>query len=491
MRAGVMESTLQLRQRLLRSRWLPRAGIGATLLILAGVIAFGTWQLRQKTRAQIVSRDADILHGVVQMVQITQERDRGLGGELERLPDQFAIALQISELNLLNGVIATRLFDTNGQFAAALPANVTPAQLSAGDLKQLRTLKPASHFHAEAELTDLFLPDTAAFAESNQTAPLLQVIIPLHRQKEPVLLGVVQFLIDGEGVASQFAALDRNLVTQATTVFVAGGGIIVVALAWAFRRLQRTNRLLVERTSRLLRANQELALSAKTSAVGAITAHLVHGLSSPLSGLQEFMSSRSNADGLEPEWRDVLSNANQMQALIGEVVRVLGEEHGVDRYEISLGELVELLTPKVRVAAEKGGVGFHTRLTAQGSLANREANLVLLILENLLRNAVQATPAGRDIRLEISPAAGGVEFLIADGGSGVPAEVQSKLFKPCRSTKIGGHGIGLAISYQLARHLGATLELVRSTAEGSVFALRLPGACLCQNSLLDSGRVVG
>ena len=97
MRAGVMESILQLRQRLLRSRWLPRAGIGATLLILAGIIAFGTWQLRQKTRAQIVSRDADILHGVAQMVQITQERDGGLGGELERLPDQFAIALQISE----------------------------------------------------------------------------------------------------------------------------------------------------------------------------------------------------------------------------------------------------------------------------------------------------------------------------------------------------------------------------------------------------------
>ena len=38
----------------------------------------------------------------------------------------------------------------------------------------------------------------------------------------------------------------------------------------------------------------------KTSAVGAITAHLVHGLSSPLSGLQEFMVSRASDDGPEP-----------------------------------------------------------------------------------------------------------------------------------------------------------------------------------------------
>jgi signal transduction histidine kinase len=284
--------------------------------------------------------------------------------------------------------------------------------------------------------------------------------------------------------------MDRNLITQATSAFLAGGGIILAVLAWAFRRLQRTNRLLVERTSRLIHANQELALSAKTSAVGAITAHLVHGLSSPLSGLQEFMASRASGDGPEPEWRDVLTNANQMQALIGEVVRVLGEEQGVDRYEVSLDELVGLLSPKVCAAAKQAGVGFHTRLTAQGSLANREANLVLMILENLLRNAVQATPTGRDVILEVLPAADGVEFRVADGGAGVPAEIQAKLFKPCRSTRAGGHGIGLAISHQLAHHLGATLELVRSTAEGSVFALRLPAACLGQNSLLDSRRVV-
>jgi signal transduction histidine kinase len=486
-----MKSIRQLQQRLLRSRWLPWAGIGATLLILAGIIGFGTWQLRQKTRTQIVSRDAAILYGVAQMVQITQEVNGELGSELERLPDQIAVALQISELNQLNGVIATRVFDTNGQFAAALPANIASAQLDAGDLHHLRALTPVSHFHSAADLVGLFLPETTAFPEANRTAPLLELIIPLHRQNNPVIIGIIQFLIDGERVATQFTALDRNLGIQAASAFLGAGSIVLGVLAWAFQRLQRTNRLLVERTSRLLRANQELALSAKTSAVGAITAHLIHGLSSPLSGLQEFVASRTSDDGPELEWRDVLTSANQMQALIGEVVRVLGEEHGVDRYEISFGELIDLLTAKLRTAAEQKGIRFHTRLAANGSLANREANLILLILENLLRNAVQATPAGREVGFEVSPTGGGVEFRVIDGGSGVPAEVQPKLFKPCRSTKSGGHGIGLAISYQLARHLGATLELVRSSGEGSVFALRLASARVGENSLLDSGRRVG
>jgi signal transduction histidine kinase len=445
------------------------------LLVLAAVIGCGTWQLRQKTRVQMLSRDAEILHGVAQMVQLTQENDRELGGELERLPDQFAVALQISELNQLNGVLATRLFDTQGRPTAALPGNLAPVNLSAGELRQLVALKSYGRFQAEADLGSLYVSGTTALDEPNRIAPLVEIVIPLHRQKAPVLVGAVQFLIDGQRVAEQFAALDRNLLTQAVTAFVGGGGIILGALLWAFRRLERTNQLLVERTSRLLRANQELALSAKTSAVGAITAHLVHGLSSPLSGLQDMVATRAKDDRSEPEWRDLLTNANQMQALIGEVVRVLGEEHSGDRYEMSLVEMVGLLEPKVRAAATAAGVKFQLRLQAQVAFANRDANLVLLILENLLKNAVQATPPGREISLEALPVEGGVEFQVVDRGPGVPPEQVHKLFQPCRSTKKDGHGIGLAISLQLAKHLGATLELVRSTAEGSVFALRFVG----------------
>ncbi|HYV29642.1 MAG TPA: hypothetical protein VEO53_00820, partial [Candidatus Binatia bacterium] len=112
-----METIRRVQHKLLRSRRLPAVGIGLTLLILAGVIALGALQLRQKIRAQIVSRDADILNGVAQMVQVTQEADKELGGQIENLADQFAVALQLSQLNQFNGVIATRVFDTNGQFA--------------------------------------------------------------------------------------------------------------------------------------------------------------------------------------------------------------------------------------------------------------------------------------------------------------------------------------------------------------------------------------
>jgi len=480
-----METIRRVQQRLLRSRRLPAVGIGLTLLILAGIIALGALQLRQKIRAQIVSRDADILNGVAQMVQVTQEADKELGGQIENLADQFAVALQLSQLNQFNGVIATRVFDTNGQFATALPAHVAPARLPAEELSELQQLRPVSRFHAEAQLPAVFLPGTTALARPSQIAPLLEVLIPLHRQDQSALLGVVQFLIDGRNVAVQFETLDRNLALEAALAFGAGSLIIVTALSWAFRRLQRASRLLMDRTNRLLRANEELALSAKTSAVGAITAHLVHGLSSPLSGLENLVANLGRDEVPETEWQDALTSARRVQNLIGEIVRVLGEEQSMDHYEVSLPELAGLLGQKSQAAAASAGVHLQTSVQAEGLLPNREANLVLLILENLLKNAIQATPRGGSVRLNILPAGSMVDFEVHDQGPGVPPELQPKLFTPCRSTKRGGHGIGLAICKQLANHLGAALELRSNSAQGAAFALRLPRSRFSGQMKLD------
>jgi two-component system phosphate regulon sensor histidine kinase PhoR len=115
-----------------------------------------------------------------------------------------------------------------------------------------------------------------------------------------------------------------------------------------------------------------------------------------------------------------------------------------------------------------------TRSTTQAKLANRTANLTLLILENLVHNAFKVTPAGRAVRVEFEPAPeGGVRCLVADEGPGMPAAMIPRLFMPCPSTH-GGSGLGLAISKQLANQLGARLELKSTSPAGCRFALTLP-----------------
>jgi signal transduction histidine kinase len=230
-------------------------------------------------------------------------------------------------------------------------------------------------------------------------------------------------------------------------------------------------------------ANQELALAAKTSAVGAVTSHLIHGLKSPLSGLQSFVTSVSATqdDRLAADWQQAIASTRRMQSLINQVVSVLHEEEAGRQYEITLAELAAIVSDRVLPLTRERGVQFQTRLEGEAGLPNRTANLLALILVNLSQNALEATPSGKTVTLALRHSAGTLECEVSDEGSGFPDVLRPHLFKPCQSNKEGGSGIGLALCKQLANHLGASLELRRSAPPGCVFALTLP-ATLCERT---------
>jgi signal transduction histidine kinase len=468
-----MQDVLSLPRRIAASRRLAWAAIGMVVALLGSLIFIGTLRLRQTTRAQIASRDAAILHAVALAQQWEDESDGSLGDQIEHVADQFALALQLSRLK---GVIAARLFDGDGQFITAFPASVMAAPLASADLARLRELKPVSRYDATAALTNVFLASTPALTRIAPQQPLLEVTIPFHRAEQSQLLGAVQFVMDGHGIAAEFATLDQNLFRQAAFGFAGGALLVVLALGLAFQRLQAVNRQLVERSTSLLRANEELALAAKTSAVGAVTSHLIHGLSSPLTGLQNLVAQRSGADRAtsDTDWQHAIALTQQMQTMIGEIVRVLREQQGGQQYELTLAELIEIITARTAPGAQAAQVRFSHSASGAVSLTNRDANLILLILENLIRNAIEATPAHRAVKLTAVANDAGIRFEVHDEGPGLPAPIQAHLFQPCRSTKPRGNGIGLAICQQLAHHLGAQLELSRSSAQGCVFALHLP-----------------
>lgn len=464
--------TCQDRLSVWRFQYLPGVVIGLTLLIFAATILLAGLQLRQKIRQQITSRNGEILQAVALMQQFADDSELDPADSVEDPASQFTSLVKTSPSQ---GILAARLFDPAGRFVIAYPGYVTEAKLDESDLPALMRLKPVSHFHTGARLASLLKHAAETSPPAGQTAPLLEVLIPIHASYNTALLGVAQLILDGAGIAAEFATLDHDLILQATTAFITGGLIIVTALGWTFRRLQRANALLEGRTADLVRANQELALAAKTSAVGALTAHLIHGLKNPLFGLQTFVAGRGQepTSGSDTEWRVAVATTRRMQAMINDVLRVLREENDAAAYNLSLAELVELLTTKLKPTASAAGVQFLTRLGAAGELSNRDANLVALILENLIQNAIETNARGKTVKLVIEVRDEQLVFEVHDEGPGFPAELRDTLFRPCQSTRAGGSGIGLAISKQLANHLGAELELKRSSPDGCVFALTL------------------
>jgi signal transduction histidine kinase len=445
------------------------AGVGLGLVVLAATIAVGGLRLRQHIRSQIAQRDGETLAAVAAMQYLDDKTSDETVSTLDDPGEQLQLALKISRLR---NVLGVRLFSPAGTFVNALPVYITEATLAPEDLASLRALKPVSHFLPRARLEE---HDLLAGTNGASVA-LLEVNIPLHEEGQQRLAGVAQFLMNGTSIAQEYADLDRRVALQSALVFLFGGSILAGGLALAFRRLQRANRLLGERTANLLKANSELALAAKTSAVGAVASHLIHGLKNPLSGLHHFVQDRAANQGNEhdTDWQLAVASTRRMESLISRVVQVLQAQECGAEYELSLAELADLLGAKLQATARAVGVQFETTMTGECVLANRQADLVLLILENLLQNALEATPAGKTVRLALVCEPHRLRVDVQDEGPGLPADLAARLFTPCVSAKKGGSGIGLAISGQLAKHLGAELELKESSPQGCVFCLSLP-----------------
>ena len=449
----------------LRSRHLPTLVIGATLGIFALGILAVTLHLRVEIQEDIARREGEILHSVAMMLQ--EEEDRTL---LDEPSIQLNVLLKTSRLK---GVVAARLFDAQGRFVSAFPAYVSDGSLVAKDLTGLQRLQTIAR--PRERTADAALFPTGASPEP--PLELYEILVPLHAQKDRKLLGIAQFILDGRGLTTELRGIDRSLTNQAASVFFIGGALIVVALRWAFGRLQRTQAQLARRSRSLLEANRELALVSKTSAVGALSGHLLHELKSQLFGIQALLAGHrtSEADKAAPVWRTAADSAQRMQTLITQLLGVMRNEQGAaNHYEVSLTELAEIVTTQVSPLARVCDVNFTAVVQSPGTVSSRAANLVGIILGHLAQNAIQATPRKKSVRLTLLGEPHGVRCEMRDEGHGFPAEVRPLLFKPCLSTKEGGSGLGLALCKQLAGHLDAELELEASTAHGCVFSLTLP-----------------
>lgn len=446
----------------------------ATTVVVFVAVAFSlTLRLRADLRAQILGREAEALRSMVGLQQDRAENDfarYGLGADPD---DWFPLLLETS---LLRGVIALRLFDEAGELRDALPFPAF-AQIPLADWEQLAAGQSVARLHRDA------VPASLRTGELERApgggSPLLEVLVPLRLPADGGFGGGAQYWIDGAAMQQEFARLDRSLWLRSGLAAAVGAAIVLATLAWAFRRLRAAHRELEARSEDLARANHEFSLAARTSALGAITGHLIHGLRNPLAGLEGYVSSQPNdADGeAGAEWRAAMETTQRIRTLVNEVVGILREEQaGSGSYRVTLAELLAATGERIRPLVSARGVVFTCRLddAGEGELPGRRAHLVMLVLDNLLRNACEATPAGGRVTLRVGGDPRQAVFVVEDEGPGLAAAVRGQLFQPVTSTKPGGGGIGLVLSRQLAQHAGGLLDLEKSDAGGCRFRLAVP-----------------
>jgi signal transduction histidine kinase len=112
------------------------------------------------------------------------------------------------------------------------------------------------------------------------------------------------------------------------------------------------------------------------------------------------------------------------------------------------------------------------------SISDIEADPIMIeqVLLNLLRNAVEAMTEAteRVVLVEVKDRTGHVAFSVTDHGSGIVADLESKLFEPFYSTKAEGMGMGLNICRSIIEFHHGRLWARNNPTGGSTFYFSLP-----------------
>ena len=228
------------------------------------------------------------------------------------------------------------------------------------------------------------------------------------------------------------------------------------------------------------RALQRMLLRAqKMSVLGQLALSVVHDLRNYLQiikGTPYFLrkSGRKNLEKIAARLEHVDLG---IEDLIEELLSLArGKKPNYRLADVALGDLVRRSVEQCR------GMPDFAKHTLEVDIEEGLPNLPLSrnrmerMVQNLLLNAVQATPAHGTIRVELHRAGGRrIELRVIDDGVGIPAGIGDQIFDPFFSTKgQGGVGLGLAIARAVVEAHGGALTYESLPGKGTTFIATFP-----------------
>ncbi|MEO1237326.1 MAG: HAMP domain-containing sensor histidine kinase, partial [Planctomycetota bacterium] len=169
--------------------------------------------------------------------------------------------------------------------------------------------------------------------------------------------------------------------------------------------------------------------------------------------------------------------------VVEEVLSVSEIEAGsfsVRRDDVKLDELVRRIEGEYREQAQEKQLRIAFDLPPKLPTIQGDREKIAVALHNLVGNAIKYTPAGGEVRVELTETLTDLEFRVTDTGIGIDESELSKVFEKFyraddqRLRDIGGSGLGLALAREVIRLHGGDITAESVLNQGSTFTLRLP-----------------
>ncbi len=214
---------------------------------------------------------------------------------------------------------------------------------------------------------------------------------------------------------------------------------------------------------------------APAGATEAFAAHVAHDFNNLLTGILgnlELMQNRTRRNGhpdydtyIEGARSAALRAAGLAQRLLVLSGRQAGEPVATDLTRLA-GDLVAPLQAQ----------GHDITLDMPALILTCDPNHAELAMNELLENAIAATPVGGRITLSAAHEAGQIVLKVCDTGAGMAPETLARAVQPFFTTRPNGtgRGLGLAIAEGFARSLGGALTLVSTRGEGTTAVISVP-----------------
>lgn len=255
----------------------------------------------------------------------------------------------------------------------------------------------------------------------------------------------------------------------------------LVAFAFGLAGLRRRYGTLSEKHAR---AEQALRRRDRLAAMGELASTVAHEVRNPLNAAsmtaqrlkREFLGSVPESGPERAELEELLSVMTSETQRIDRIVQQFLEYARPPRLAREVVDLVALLRDvgeRASSLAEARGVRLDVDASGSGSARVDPAQL-RQALDNLIRNAVDATPAGGRVSLAARREGAGHAIEVRDTGGGIAPDELPRIFDLYYTTKPDGTGVGLAVTQQIVTAHGGTIEADSRPGAGTAMTVHLP-----------------
>jgi signal transduction histidine kinase len=241
------------------------------------------------------------------------------------------------------------------------------------------------------------------------------------------------------------------------------------------------------REAREAREAMTLQAMARARDLEQLGAQLSHELRNPLSAIKTLvqLSARSATDEASRERLEVVEGEiRRMQQVLQDYLSFSRPLERIQPEEVRLAAVADEVLALLAGRADEHQVAL--RRLGDASVTADPLRLKEALL-NLMVNALQASPAGGRVEVEIAQEGGTARLSVRDAGHGMAPEVLERVGTPFFTTREGGTGLGVALARAtLVRH-GGTLEFESRPGEGTTATLTLPATAGRRDDVARAG----